>query len=274
NPSFALTEDNAHAIAEICQRLDGLPLALELAAARTGVLPPNLLLSRLRHRLPLLTHGARDLPERQQTLRNMIAWSYDLLEPREQRLFRSLAVFSGGFGIDGAMAIESEEQSDAMLDRLESLVSKNLLRVESGFDGAPRFFMLATIQEYAHEKLEETGELAPVQERYVHFLLTLAQAAEPHLYEADRDIWLRRLDSEEVNLYAALASCKDDPDIVATGLHLAGWLSMFWLQNGLLREGLSWMETMLASADETDRSHARGKALYGAGLLSWKQAKA
>src|SRR5262249_7314113 len=154
--------------------------------------------------LPLLTHGARDLPERQQTLRNMIAWSYDLLEPREQRLFRSLAVFSGGFDVDGAMAIESEEQDDEMLDRLESLVGKNLLRVESGLEGAPGFFMLATIQEYAFEELEEAGELAQVQERYFHFLLALVHAAEPHLYEAERDIWLRRLDSEEVNLYAAL----------------------------------------------------------------------
>src|SRR5262249_59495875 len=152
NPRFALTRDNAHEIAEICRGLDGLPLALELAAARINVLPPKQLLPRLNHRLPLLTHGARDLPERQQTLRNMIAWSYDLLDPQEQGLFRSVAVFSGGFDIDGAMAIEDEGPGDQMLDRLDSLVRKNLLRVESGFDGALRFFMLATIQEYAHEK--------------------------------------------------------------------------------------------------------------------------
>src|SRR5262249_9112810 len=151
--------------------------------------------------------------ERQQTLRNMIAWSYDLLEPQEKRLFRSLAVFGGGFGIDGATAIENEASADEMLDRLESLVSKNLLRVEAGFDGAPRFFMLATIQEYAQEKLEEAGEQALVKKRYVHFLLTLAQAAEPHLYEADRDAWMQRLDSEDANLQAALASCRDNRDI-------------------------------------------------------------
>jgi predicted ATPase len=284
NPAFALTRDNADAIAEICRRLDGLPLALELAAARINVLPPELLLPRLFRRLPVLTHGARDLPERQQTLRNTIAWSYDLLEPREQRLFRSLAVFRGGFGIDGALAVERErpeeqpveraKRSDEMLDRLESLVSKSLLRVESGIDGAPRFFMLATIQEYAHEELEARGEQAAVQERYVHFLLTLAQAAEPHLFEPSHDAWLQRLDIEDADLHAALAWCKDTRDTVELGLELVGCLSRFWLQSGYIPEGLFWLEAMLARATETDRSHARAKALFGAGLLSWKHAKA
>src|SRR5499433_1610491 len=284
NPSFALTGDNAHEIAEICRCLDGLPLALELAAARINVLPPKLLLPRLSHRLSLLTHGARDLPERQQTLRNMIAWSYDLLELREQSLFRALAVFSGGFGIDGALAIDSEhpadrpeeraKQSDEMLDRLESLVSKNLLRVEPGIDGAPRFSMLATIQEYAQEQLEARGERERVQERYVQFFLTLAQTADPHLNEMDQDIWLERLGSEEANLRAALTWCKENRQAVEIGLQLAGALSHFWLRGGDLREGLFWLEAMLARTNETDQSTARAKALYGAGLLSWKQAKA
>src|SRR5262252_7528257 len=283
NPSFALTRDNAHEIAEICRCLDGLPLALELAAARINVLPPKLLLPRLSHRLPLLTHGARDLPERQQTLRNMIAWSYDLLEPREQSLFRALAVFSGGFCIDGAMAIESEhpadqpeertKQSDEILDRLESLVSKNLLRVEPGVDGAPRFFMLATIQEYAQEQLEARGERAPVQERYVQFFPTLAQTSEPHLNQVEHDIWLERLGSEEVNLRGALAWCNENRQAVEIGLQLAGALVHFWLRGGYIREGLFWLEAMLARTSETDRSTARAKALYGAGLLSWKKAK-
>jgi predicted ATPase len=235
NPSFALTQDNAREIAEICQRLDGLPLALELAAARINVLPPKLLLPRLSHRLPLLTRGARDLPERHQTLRSMIAWSYDLLEPREQSLFRTLAIFSGSFDVDGAVAVTND--SDEMLDRLESLVSKNLLGVEPGFDGPPRFFMLGTIQEYAHEILEALGEQAPVQERCLHFLTTLAQTAEPLLYEPERDAWLQRLDSEEVNLRAALAWCKDNCDTVERGLDLAGCLTLFWLLRGYLGEG-------------------------------------
>lgn len=214
DPGFTLTHENAQAVAEICQRLDGLPLALELAAARINVLPPKLLLPRLSHRLPVLTHGARDLPERQQTLRSMIAWSYDLLSPEEQQLFRSLAVFSGSFSIDGATALksarpadpqaETEKQRDETLDRLESLVSKNLLRVEQGQGPALRFFLLATIQEYAQEQLETHREQAAVQERYVHFFLTLAQTAELLLYLPERDSWMERLESEDANLRAAL----------------------------------------------------------------------
>lgn len=275
---FALTPENAQAIAEICQRLDGLPLALELAAARINVLPPRLLLARLGHPLPLLTHGARDLPERQQTLRNTIAWSYDLLEPQEQRLFRFLAVFTGGFSIDGATDLESarpadqqaepEHQRDETLDRLEALVSKNLLRIEQGPGGAPRFFLLATIQEYAQEQLEAHGEQAAVQERSVQFFLTLAQTAEPQLYLPERDTWMERLESEDGNLRAALTWCKENRNAVQLGLSLAGALSFFWVLSGNLREGRSWLETMLARTAASDRSTARGKALYGAGLLA------
>src|SRR5262249_45227934 len=143
NPRFALTDDNAREVACICERLDGLPLAIELAAARIYVLTPNQRPQRPAHRLPTLTRGPRDLPDRQHTLRNMLAWSYDLLEPGEQQLFRSLAVFTGPFGLDAATAVDG---ADA-LDRLESLVGKNLLRVEPGVDGAPRFWMLATMRE-------------------------------------------------------------------------------------------------------------------------------
>ena len=284
NPGFALTQENAQDISEICQRLDGLPLALELAAARIKVLPPKVLLPRLSHCLRLLTHGSRDLPERQQTLRSTIAWSYDLLEAREQRLFRSLSAFDGNFGIDGAIAIESERPADQQeehqkksnetLDRLESLVSKNLLRIEQGLDGAPRFFMLDTIREYAQEQLDAHGEQAAVRERYVHFYLTLVQTAEPHLHQTERDTWLERLDGEDANLRAVLRWCKENPDTVEIGLHLAGSLTYFWFHRGYLREGLSWVETMLARTADTDRSTARAKALFSAGLLSWKEAKA
>lgn len=284
NPGFALTQENANDIAEICQRLDGLPLALELAAARIKVLPPKVLLPRLSSRLPMLTQGARDLPERQQTLRSTIAWSYDLLEPREQRLFRALSVFDGSFGIDGAIAIESErpadqqeereEKGDETLDGLESLVSKNLLRIEQGLDGVARFLMLDTIREYGQEQLEAHVEQAATQERYVHFYLRLAQTAEPHLYEPERDTWLERLDREDGNLRAVLRWCKENRDTVEIGLHLAGALTYFWFMRGYIREGLSWVEAMLARTAETDRSTARAKALYCAGLFSWKEAKA
>jgi predicted ATPase len=290
NPGFALTDENAQEIAEICQRLDGLPLALELAAARSNVLPPRLLLPRLGHRLPVLTHGARDLPERQQTLRNTIAWSYDLLSPEDQRLFRRLSVFTGGFSTDAAMALESaspansqaeaEHQGDEMLDRLEALVSKNLLRVEPGRGFTPRFSMLATIQEYAQEQLEAHGEQAAVQERCVQFFLTLAQTAEPLLYQPQRDAWperddwMERLESEDGNLRAALSWCQENSNAVQIGLRLAGALTFYWLLSGNIREGRSWLDTMLARTTASDRSQARGRALYGAGLLAWEQGDA
>src|SRR5262249_29154167 len=144
---------------------------------------------------------------------------------------------------------------------------------EPGVDGAPRFFMLATIQEYAQEQLEARGERERVQERYVQFFLTLAQTAEPHLNEMDQDIWLERLGSEEANLRAALTWCKENSQAVEFGLQLAGALSHFWLR-GDIRQGLFWLEAMLARTSKTDRSTARAKALYGAGLMSWKHAKA
>ena len=266
-PDFAVTEDNAHDVAQICERLDGLPLALELAASHVNVLAPRVLLARLSRRLPLLIRGARDLPERQQTLRNAIAWSYDLLDPAEQRLFRLLSVFSG-FGVDGATAIAGEYQD--IFDRLESLVTKNLLIVEPGLDGEPRFSMLPTIQEYAEEQLELHGEKSAAQDRFVGFLLTLAQTAEPHLGEAERDVWMDRLESEDVNLRTALSICRDNANATQIGLQLAGSLTFYWLHRGYLREGTSWLQAMLARTS-SDGSHAQGKALFGVGLLSWKQ---
>jgi predicted ATPase len=281
NPRFALTPDNASDVAGICERLDGLPLALELAASRLDVLPPKLLLERLSNRLPLLTRGPRDLPERQQALRNTLAWSYDLLDAREQRLFRRLGALSGGFGVDAAMAVESgpstarpAAESYELLDRLESLVSKNLLRVEQGFDGAPRFFMLETIHEYAQELLEAHGERARAQQRHLEFYAALGLTAEPHLIDQDREAWLERLEAENVNFRAALVWCIEHPRAFATGLRLAGALTYYWFHAGYLREGYSCLETMLARTDATDRSYARAKALYGAALLAWKQADA
>lgn len=274
NPGFALTEQNARDIAEICQQLDGLPLALELAAARVNFFPPEQLLPRLSRPLEFLTRGPRDLPERQQTLRNMLAWSYDLLDPRDQSLFRSLAVFTGSFGDDAAMAVARVERSDEMLEQLESLAAKNLLKIERGSEGTPRFSMLATIQEYAQELLEAQGEQATVQARYIDFFRTLVETAEPHLYQPERERWIERLDSEMDNLRLALTWCKENRNALEIGLQMAGALALFWYHGGYLREGLSWLEEMLARSFATDRSHARAKALQAAGLLSWKQANA
>jgi predicted ATPase len=288
-PDFALTSDNASTIIEICRRLDGLPLALELAAQRLPLFSPEALLARMEHRLPLLTRGARDLPPRQQTLRNMIAWSCDLLTSAEQRLFRSLAVFTGGFNVDGALALaggdaadpyaSAQYHADDMLDQLEALVSRNLLRVEQGRDLAPRFSMLATIQEYAEEQLVAHGEQSTVQKRFVQFLATLAQPTTPQTYPpqldpADRETWLARLEYEGTNLQAALMWSKRERSTLPIGLRLAGSLIFFWLLSGNVHEGRVWLETMLSATSTADRGLDRGRALYGLGLLAWEEGDA
>jgi len=278
-PEFALTADNAQAIAEICRRLDGLPLALELAAARSNLLPPEALLARLEHRLPLLTHGARDVPQRQQTLRNTIAWSYDLLEESDKALFRRLAVFSGGFTLEAVEAVcsfapagTSLAQADdegAVLEQLGQLVDKSLVHPQQGRGGEPRFSMLETIHEYATEQLVASGEAAALQERHAEYFLRLAEEADPQMFGPEREVWMERLDREEANLRAALAWCKADSDAVQTGLRLVGALAFYWSLRDSAREGRTWLEGMLERSDGTDRSAARGVALVGAGWLAW-----
>jgi len=280
-PAFALTAANAQAIAEICRRLDGLPLALELAAARSTVLPPAALLARLVHRLPLLTRGARDVPQRQQTLRNTIAWSYDLLDESDKALFRRLAVFVGGFTLEAAQAVcvldaastmsSSASDKDAVLDQLAQLLDKSLVQAQQGSGGEPRFSMLETIHEYATEQLVASGEAATVQERHADYFLQLAEEADPHMFGPEREVWMERLDREETNLRAALAWSKADSNAVQTGLRLVGALAFYWFLRDSVREGRTWLEAMLERTDGTDRSAARGKALVGAGWLAWAE---
>jgi predicted ATPase len=274
-PAFALTAANAQAIAEICRRLDGLPLALELAAARSTVLPPAALLARLEHRLPLLTHGARDVPQRQQTLRNTIAWSYDLLDASEQALFRRLAIFAGGFTLEAVQAVcvldaaaGASLETDDVLDQLAQLLDKSLVHPQQGIGGEPRFTILETIHEYAQEQLEASGEAAALQKRHADYFLRLALEAAPHMYGPERDVWIERLDREEANLRAALAWSKADKEAVQTGLRLAGALAFYWFLRGSVHEGRTWLEGMLARTDGTDRSAARGLVLLGAGWLA------
>jgi predicted ATPase len=273
NPAFALTTDNAAIIVELCQRLDGLPLALELAAARLSLLTPSALLQRLEHRLPLLTRGARDLPARQQTLRNTIAWSYDLLEAGEQQLFRRLAAFVGGFTLEavqavclpGATGVQGDEER-ATLEQLAQLLDKSLVQAQQGRSGEPRFSMLETIREYATEQLQASREEAAVQERHVQYFMRLAEEALPHLYiPAERDSWLERLESEEANLRVALAWCEARQDRVETGLRLGGALSFYWFLRGSLQEGRIWLEAMLTRSASSVRGVVRGRALSGAG---------
>jgi predicted ATPase len=173
NPAFALTPDNAATVVELCQRLDGLPLALELAAARLSLLTPSALLQRLEHRLPLLTRGARDLPQRQQTLRNTIAWSFDVLEAGEQQLFRRLSVFVGGFTLEAIQTVcfttatdapsVAAEEGEGALEQLAQLIDKSLVQAQQGTSAEPRFTMLETIREYAQEQLQASQEEAAVR---------------------------------------------------------------------------------------------------------------
>ena len=280
-PDFTLTSENAATIVEICQRLDGLPLALELAAARLSLLTPAALLARLEHRLPILTRGARDLPERQQTLRNTIAWSYDLLEADEQQLFRRLAVFVGGFTLEAVEAVcvfdaartssSSEADEGAVLEQLAQLLDKSLVQAQQGTGGEPRFTMLETIHEYAQDQLVASGEAAAVQQRHADYFLRLSEEAEPYMFSPERDVWMERLDREDANLRAALAWSKADSNAVQTGLRLVRALAFYWFLRGSEHEGRTWLEGMLERTDGTDRSAARGRALHGAGWLAWAE---
>ena len=246
------------AVSEICRRLDDLPLALELAAARVKALSSEQIVERLEQRLPLLIGGARDLPERQRTLRATIEWSYDLLAPEEQRLFSRLAVFHGGCTLETA-----EEVADADLDILHSLVDKSLLRHTE-----ERFWGLETIREYAAERLEDSGQAEELRQRHAEHFLALAEEAEPHLVggPSARE-WLDRLEREHDNLRAALDRLEGSGERHRV-LRLAGALSEFWDVRGHTAEGRRRLESALAH-DERPTT-ARAKALNGASLMAGK----
>jgi predicted ATPase len=270
-PGFTLTQSNAAAVAEICRRLDGLPLALQLAAARLTVLSPAALLERLDRRLPLLNRGPRDLPERQQTLRGAIAWSYDLLSPAEQRLFRRLGVFAGGFTLEAVEAVSGRDESN--LDPLEaigSLVGKSLLFVHSLDEAIPYYAMLETIREFALEQLLASGEDHETRLRHAEFLRDLAERAEPALgLPAERDTWTPQLEHLHDNFRAALDWSLSDEGVLDHGIALAGALGYFWFLSGRLEEAHSWYEALLARRDPADDSLAWAKVLQGAALVSW-----
>ena len=263
---------NAPAVAAICRRLDGLPLAIELAAAWAQLLPPAALLARLERRLPLLVGGPHDLPDRQRTMRDAIAWSYDLLESPEQRLFRWLAVFSGGCTLDAAEEVcAGTADSPPVLTGLAALVAKSLLRQDeanAGVGTTPRLVMLETLREYGLERLAEHGEEEAARQRHAAHYLALAEAAEPALNGPDAKDWGTRLEREHDNLRAALRWALDRGDAVL-GLRLAAALWRFWSAHGHLGEGRRWLREALALPGEVA---ARGQALAGAATLAIEQA--
>jgi predicted ATPase/DNA-binding XRE family transcriptional regulator len=267
-PSFALTEENALAVAEICNRLDALPLAIELAATRVNVLSPQAILARLGNRLELLTSGARDLPARQRTLRDAIAWSYDLLDPDEQALFRGLGAFVGGCTLEAAETVAGYHASPLlMLDRLASMADKSLLRQEE-VAGEPRFVMLPLIREYAQERLVESGEAQIASRRHALHFLEVAEAVEPYLTSGERSLWIERLDDEQDNMRAALEwsiSPRGDPEI---GLRLAGSLGWYWYFRSHLSEGCEWLERVLSYGPASKHSVSRAKTLNAQARLA------
>jgi predicted ATPase len=255
-PSFTITNDTAPAVAAVCARLDGLPLAIELAAARMKMLSPQALLERLSSRLRVLTGGARDLPARQQTLRATIDWSYQLLTPPEQTLFARLAVFAGGRTLEAIESICNPEGDLDVFAGVESLLDKNLLRREDEAEtGEPRFVLLETLQEYAREQLAARGELESIRERHTLYFLALAEEAEQVLRGVKRASgaevarWLDRLEDEHDNLRAALRWTRE-AGRQEEGLRLAAALFLFWGWRGHKDEAQRWMEEMLAAPPE------------------------
>jgi predicted ATPase/class 3 adenylate cyclase len=269
NPRFGLTEQNAPVVAEITARLDGLPLAIELAATRTKVLTPEQILSRLERRLSILTSGVRSLPERQRTLRAAIAWSHDLLDPAERRLFARLSVFTGGWTFESAEAIcDPESLGLDALDGLTSLVDKSLVRRTEPPGGSPRFLMLETIREFALEQLQAGADQERVVRHHAEHFLDLAVEAEPHLTGEDQGAWLDRCDAEHANIRAALRWAIDSGQ-AGPAQAAAGALWRFWQQRGHLAEGRRWLEEVLAMPSGQAPTAARAKALTGAGGIAW-----
>ncbi|MCC6179762.1 MAG: hypothetical protein IT305_30995 [Chloroflexi bacterium] len=273
---FALTSTNARDVVEVCRRLDGLPLAIELAAARARLLPPAAMLARLAGpidapSLRLLTGGPRDQPARLQTLRGTIGWSYDLLEPEEQALFRCLAIFVGGCTIEEAEAAyaataRAHTPSLDVLDGIDSLLAQSLLRRQDGPDGEPRYTMLETIREFGLESLALTGELPSLRRWHAEYFLALAETAEPRMRGPEQARWLDRLAAEHDNLRAGLewGLSPDGTDEIA--LRLCGALAWFWYNRSHLEEARRRLAQVLARG--AGASLARVKALAGAGRLA------
>ncbi|MBV9323467.1 MAG: helix-turn-helix domain-containing protein [Chloroflexi bacterium] len=271
-PDFRLMPADIAAIGAICRRLDGMPLAIELAAARVAVLSPPALLRRLEHRLALLTHGAADLPERQQTLRNTLAWSYGLLRPADQMLFNRLAIFARGCTVEAAEAVcaDAALPGEEVLDGLQVLVDSSLVQVNRLDEPTrePRFGMLETVREYALGCLRESGQDASIQDRHLTYYLTLAEQATVELFGPRLAGWLARLDCDLGNLRACLEYAWDRGQI-AIGLRLAGALAPFWSTRGYGSEGRAWLTRLIEGMERVEVAAAVGaRALYGAGMLA------
>jgi predicted ATPase/class 3 adenylate cyclase len=276
-PGFAVTAENAAPVAQVCVRLDGIPLAIELAAARVRVLPPGQLLARLEDRFRLLTGGSRTALERHQTLQAAVDWSYDLLTGPERALFARLSVFAGGWTLEATEAVGADSddpagggiEPDGVLDLLTRLVDKSLVVAEEQPDGSARYRLLETLRQYAEQKLAATGgEAGAARRRHAAHYLALAERAEPELEGPRQLAWLGRLEAELGNLRQALRWCLEEGGSAETGLRLAAALWHFWRHQGRQREGRAWLEAALGLPGAAARTAARAAALYVEGALA------
>ncbi len=274
-PGFALSRENAPAVVEICQRLDGLPLAIELAAARSRVLTPRETLDRLDHRLRLLTGGARNLPPRQQTLRNAIDWSYDLLGEEGRTLYRRLGVFAGGWDLEAAETVVPGPEEDMdpldLLDGLAALVDHSLVRRHEEGDGSSRYSLLGSLREYAMEKLEEAGEAPALRDRHLRYYRELAAASVPELEGPDQKRWLDRLELELDNFRPALDWALQAPERADLAAGLAADLWWFWYVRGYWTEGRERLRVVHERTSALGATYHRCKLLHGFGVMGYLQ---
>jgi len=279
---FQITPTNARTIAEICIQLDGLPLAVELAAARIKLLPPQALLARLSQRLQLLTSGQRTLPVRQQTLRNTLKWSYDLLDAREQQLFRRISVFAKGCSLDALEQLSTTlgDTAETILDDAASLVNKSLLQQTEQEGSEPRLIMLETIREYGLERLTESGEADSVFRAHANYYLALAETAEPELEGPQQAAWITQLEREHNNLQAVLlwsvapieeTKQQERQERREIALRLVVALRRFWLVRGYISEGQNFLEHALAISEDNAVTLIHAKALLALGMLTSMQ---
>ncbi len=273
-PQFRLTSENVHTIADICIRLDGLPLAIELAAARIKLLPPQALFVRLSQRLSVLTDGARTLPERQRTLRNTLQWSYDLLNAAEQRLFRHLSAFVGGCTLEAIAAVccvEGRDQTSDVMNHVSSLLDHSLICQTKQEGEEPRLAMLETVREYALDCLEENGETEDIQRTHALYYLTLAEEIAPHVKRGGQQLrLLGRLTEEQENLRAALGFLVEHRE-AELAVQLSGALWWYWVNRGYFSEGRAFLAASLGLPHKGKRTRARARALCGAGELALRQ---
>ena len=257
---------NAAAIADICRRLDGIPLAIELAAARVRSLPVEEIAARLDDRFRLLVHGSRTAERRQQTLQALIDWSYDLLTQSEEALLRRLSVFAGGWTLEAAEAVaaDGEIAESDVLDLLTRLVEKSLVAVDPD---TGRYRLLETVRQYSLERLRRADEEAQTRSRHLDFYLALAEKARPQLVGREQGAWLARLDLERENLLSAHAWCDDAPGGAESGLKLASSMRRYWMTRGLLGLGLRVTVEALGRPGAQQRTLARWEALFDAGQL-------